>query len=164
MSLTDDWKAGKLDEGFYYIRLKNGSIFIAELEWWHRPNAETGKAERVSLEFAEYDNNCVAEVLASVPSYDELLRLKDRGEKKIGKNKPMNNSQQPYSPEIRAKYCKPQEDINLGERYCKICGCVLSFDEEDICDDCFFESSRPLTDEEIKQLEEQSSEGGSNVV
>lgn len=78
-------------------------------------------------------------------------------------NKPMNNRQQPYSPEIQAKYCKPQEDINLGERYCEICGCVLNFDEEDICDDCFFESSRPLTDEEIKQLEEQS-EGGSNVV
>ena len=60
----------------------------------------------------------------------------------------------PYSAEIRAKHCEPEEDIDLGERYCEICGCVLDFEEEDICNDCLFESSQPLTDEEIKVLEE----------
>lgn len=58
----------------------------------------------------------------------------------------------PYSAEIRAKHCKPQEDIDFGEQYCKICGCILNFDEEDICNDCLFESSRPLTDEEVDML------------
>lgn len=60
----------------------------------------------------------------------------------------------PYFAEIRAKHCEPEEDIDLGERYCEICGCVLDFEEEDICDECFFESSKPLNDEEIKTLEE----------
>ena len=45
--------------------------------------------------------------------------------------------------------------IDLGERYCEICGCVLRSNEEQICDECFFESSKPLTDEEIKVLEGQ---------
>lgn len=67
----------------------------------------------------------------------------------------MDDDQIPYSPEIRAKYSQPEDDINLGEQYCNICGCVLNFDEEDICDDCLFESSRALTGEEIKYLAEQ---------
>lgn len=46
-------------------------------------------------------------------------------------------------------------EIDLGERYCEICGCVLRSNEEQICDECFFESSKPLTDEEIKVLEGQ---------
>lgn len=66
-----------------------------------------------------------------------------------------NKYEPPYSAEIRAKHCEPEEDIDLGERYCEICGCVLDFEEEDICNDCLFESSKPLTDEEIKILEGQ---------
>lgn len=61
----------------------------------------------------------------------------------------------PYSTEIRAKHCEPDDEIDFGERYCIICGCVLNFDEEDICNDCLFESSRPLTGEEIKILKGQ---------
>ena len=64
----------------------------------------------------------------------------------------------PYSAEIRAKHCEPDDEIDFGERYCTICGCVLSFDEEDICNDCLFESSRPLTGEEIKILKGQKDE------
>jgi hypothetical protein len=66
--------------------------------------------------------------------------------------------EKPYSAEIRAKHCEPKEDIDFGERYCEICGCVLRFDEEDICNDCLFGSSRPLTGEEIKVLEGQKNE------
>lgn len=50
---------------------------------------------------------------------------------------------------------KPDDEIDFGERYCTICGCVLRSNEEQICDECFFESSKPLTDEEIKVLEGQ---------
>lgn len=64
----------------------------------------------------------------------------------------------PYSAEIRAKHCEPDDDIDFGERYCEICGCVLWVDEEDICNDCLFESSRPLSDEEIKILKGQKDE------
>ena len=64
----------------------------------------------------------------------------------------------PYSAEIRGKYCESDDEIDFGERYCEICGCVLEFDEEDICNDCLFESSRPLSDEEIKIFEEKFNE------
>ena len=67
----------------------------------------------------------------------------------------MNKYELPYFAEIRAKHSEPEEDIDLGERYCEICGCVLRSNEEQICDECFFESSKPLTDEEIKVLEGQ---------
>lgn len=53
----------------------------------------------------------------------------------------MNKYELPYFAEIRAKHCEPEEDIDLGERYCEICGCVLRSNEEQICDECFFESS-----------------------
>lgn len=62
----------------------------------------------------------------------------------------MNKYELPYSADY-----KPEEDIDFGERYCEICGCVLRSNEEQICDECFFESSKPLTDEEIKILEGQ---------
>lgn len=65
------------------------------------------------------------------------------------------DEQIPYSPEIRAKYCEPDEDIDFNCQYCAICGCVLNFDEKEICDDCLFESSRELTGEEVKYLAEQ---------
>lgn len=67
----------------------------------------------------------------------------------------MNKHELPYSAEIRAKHCEPDDEIDFGERYCTICGCVLRSNEEQICDECFFESSKPLTDEEIKVLEGQ---------
>lgn len=70
----------------------------------------------------------------------------------------MNKYEPPYSAEIRDKHCEPDDDIDFGERYCEICGCVLGFNEEDICNDCLFESSRPLSDEEIKILKGQKDE------
>lgn len=70
----------------------------------------------------------------------------------------MNKYELPYSAEIRTKHCEPDDEINFGERYCTICGCVLNFDEEDICNNFLFESSRPLSDEEIKTLKRQKDE------
>ena len=47
-----------------------------------------------------------------------------------------------------------EEDINLGYEYCMICGKPMMQGEEGICEDCLWESSRPLTNEEIKVLEQ----------
>lgn len=47
-----------------------------------------------------------------------------------------------------------KEDIYFGYEYCAICGRPLCLNEEDICDECFFENSKPLTDEEIKMIEQ----------
>lgn len=51
------------------------------------------------------------------------------------------------------KHELPCDDEDVGRRYCAICGCALNFNEEEICNYCFFEGSKPLTDEEIKVLE-----------
>lgn len=34
-----------------------------------------------------------------------------------------------------------KEDIYFGYEYCAICGRPLCLNEEDICDECFFETS-----------------------
>lgn len=36
MSLTDDWKAGKLKAGSYYVRLSNGRVDVAKLSKFNR--------------------------------------------------------------------------------------------------------------------------------
>lgn len=46
-----------------------------------------------------------------------------------------------------------EENIYFGYEYCAICSKPLSLNEVDICDDCFFETSKPLNDEEIKIME-----------
>lgn len=68
MSLTDDWKAGKLKDDDYYVRLTNDDIIIEHLcrgEWcfdygWH---------------------NVIVEVLAHVPDYDHFVELTEKVEK-----------------------------------------------------------------------------------
>lgn len=64
MSLTDDWKAGKLEDGDYYVRLANDDIIIEHLckgEW--------------CFDYGWRD--VIVEILALVPSYEELQRLKE---------------------------------------------------------------------------------------
>lgn len=36
MSLTDDWKAGKLKAGPYYVKLSNGRVDVAKLSKFNR--------------------------------------------------------------------------------------------------------------------------------
>lgn len=194
--LTEDWKAGKLPAGCYYLKLENGEIELQN-------NCIGG--------FLMSCNNRVIQILAPVPTYDEYKAMQEQlnkegvwytkiSYKKIKKEnnqlrdllreckrhlyfqKKINNEvitlltrinsalgeseecamtikyELPYSAEIRAKHCEPDDEIDFGERYCTICGCVLNFDEEDICNDCLFESSRPLTGEEIKILEGKKNE------
>ena len=47
-----------------------------------------------------------------------------------------------------------KEDIYFGYEYCAICGRPLCLNKKDICDECFFETSNLLTDEEIKMMEQ----------
>ncbi len=75
MSLTDDWKAGKLEDGFYFIKLENGKTPVAELETWYKPNTESGEMEEVEQAFSGYPDNIISEVVAPC-DYDELQRLK----------------------------------------------------------------------------------------
>lgn len=53
MSLTDDWKAGKLEDGLYYIRLEDDKTPIAELETWCRYDDEVEERYKMAQEFLD---------------------------------------------------------------------------------------------------------------
>lgn len=64
MTLTEQWKKGELDEGFYYV--KDGENIIAEfLDGYFYNNGQP---------MASFSGG-VDEVLAPVPSYEEYARL-----------------------------------------------------------------------------------------
>lgn len=80
--LTKDWKAGKLDDGLYYIRLENQKTLIDELETWYRTNIEESKEYyETEQAFFGYSNNMISEVLAPVPSYEEYKALQEQLDK-----------------------------------------------------------------------------------
>lgn len=68
MSLTDDWKGRKLDPMWYYVKYKDG---------------RAGKALLIETpDYYGFYNNCdlnnmIAEILAPVPTYDELQQFKE---------------------------------------------------------------------------------------
>ncbi len=62
MSLTDDWKAGKLPCWDYYVKTKDGIVLVDYFA--------------DSWDFILDDN--VDEILCEVPSYDELQDLKSQ--------------------------------------------------------------------------------------
>ena len=72
--LTKDWKAGKLKEGDYYVQYADGDIRIEYASKWIHPNSPSNM---VNFD----DPISIYTVLAPVPSYEELIRLK-RVEKK----------------------------------------------------------------------------------
>lgn len=70
MSLTDDWKAGKLKNGWYFVKTVHG--FIQPMYYLvTRVNGELVKG------FAEEPEDRVVEALAPC-NYDELQRLKEK--------------------------------------------------------------------------------------
>lgn len=77
MSLTDDWKGRKLDPMWYYVKYKDGRI---------------GKTLLIETpDYYGFYNNCdlndeVEEVLAPIPSYEELLSMKEDNVDKIIRN------------------------------------------------------------------------------
>lgn len=81
MSLTDDWKAGKLEDGLYYIRLEDDKTPIAELETWCRYDDEVEERYKMAQEFFGYPKNIISEVLSPVPSYDHFFDLNKKAKK-----------------------------------------------------------------------------------
>lgn len=74
--LTDAWKAGKLNDGLYYIRLEDDTTPIAELETWCRYNID--EHNELTQEFFGYPKNVISEVLAPIPSYDQFVELTEK--------------------------------------------------------------------------------------
>ena len=74
--LTEDWKAGKLEDGLYYILLENRKTLISELETWYRANIKESKEYyETEQAFYGYSDNMISEVLAPVPNYDEYKAM-----------------------------------------------------------------------------------------
>lgn len=67
--LTADWKAGKLKSGWYYILNQINVIRIEQANVW------IGRHEKPFVGFD--DDSGIKEVIAPVPSYNEVQRLKD---------------------------------------------------------------------------------------
>ena len=95
--LTGKWKAGELEEGYYYIKCEDNYIGIAfACEYVGR---------YVGFEFEDD----IEEVLAPVPSYDELLKLEsDSLAKKEGEE---------IIAELENELEKLKEDIRTGRCY-----------------------------------------------
>lgn len=76
--LTEDWEAGKLPAGWYYLKLENGEIELQN-------NCIGG--------FLMSCNNRVIQILAPVPTYDEYKAMQDQiadAERQIEKLKEEN--------------------------------------------------------------------------
>lgn len=74
--LTDAWKAGKLNDGLYYIRLEDDTTPIAKLETWCRYNID--EHNELTQDFFGYPKNVISEVLAPIPSYDQFVELTEK--------------------------------------------------------------------------------------
>ncbi len=74
--LTDAWKAGKLNDGLYYIRLEDDTTPIAELETWCRYNID--EHNELTQEFFGCPKNIISEVLAPILSYDQFVELTEK--------------------------------------------------------------------------------------
>ena len=67
MTLTEQWKKGELESGYYYIVVK-------QVEFPNRIDFYNSSATVWSY----HSNDCVEEVLAPVPSYEEWQELIDK--------------------------------------------------------------------------------------
>jgi|GEM_PF-1274561 len=74
--LTRAWKAGKLNDGLYYIRLEDDTTPIAELETWCRYNID--EPNELTQDFFGYPKNIISEVLSPVPSYGQFVELTEK--------------------------------------------------------------------------------------
>ena len=65
--LTEKWKNGELDCGWYYIKIYWGAGYDTIFDY----NTANG-------EFADFGKKSVKEVLAPVPTFDEYQKLKEQ--------------------------------------------------------------------------------------
>lgn len=117
--LTEDWEAGKLPAGWYYLKLENGEIELQN-------NCIGG--------FLMSCNNRVIQILAPVPTYDEYKAMQDQiadAERQIEKLKEENvenlgyiggllnegNEQVIKNRELRAllKECRPYLSYKINQ-------------------------------------------------
>lgn len=71
--LTAEWKAGKLEDGAYYIQFNDGCVKVATLETWYE---EPGK--RPEKDFSPYFDSEITSVLAPHPTYAEYTAMQDQ--------------------------------------------------------------------------------------
>ena len=94
-NLTERWKTGKLRQGAYYIKI----VDVVFVDFF---NAKT-------LKFTRFKEKYVDEVLAPVPSYDELLKLEsDSLAKKEGEE---------IIAELEKELDKLKESVRTGRCY-----------------------------------------------
>ena len=70
-TLTEQWKNGELDYGYYYLQTKDGE---------RRIDRTTCDIVSSIYLWTQTDKNYIQEVLAPVPSYSEFQALKDNCE------------------------------------------------------------------------------------
>ena len=71
-TLTEQWREGTLDGGYYYLKMKDGNVFIDHTEyifWSHEIRWETK------------DSSYIKEVLSPVPNYEEYKELVRKSDK-----------------------------------------------------------------------------------
>ena len=68
-TLTEQWREGTLKGGYYYIKMKDGEIYIDHTEY------QVGEK---AYQWEYSDINEVKEVLEPVPSYEEYKRLQEQ--------------------------------------------------------------------------------------
>ena len=71
-TLTEQWKKGELEEGWYYIQEQNGDI---QIDYCQRIEVDRGRIV-YELEWVEFEAT-FSRVFAPVPSYEEWLQLKE---------------------------------------------------------------------------------------
>lgn len=108
--LTEDWEAGKLPAGWYYLKLENGEIELQN-------NCIGG--------FLMSCNNRVIQILASVPSYDEYKAMWNQivdASKKVeqlkSNNKWLANGQRNWWHRCQ-KYARENDNLRALLRECK---------------------------------------------
>lgn len=108
--LTEDWEAGKLPAGWYYLKLENGEIELQN-------NCIGG--------FLMSCNNRVIQILASVPSYDEYKAMWNQivdANKKVeqlkSNNKWLANGQRNWWHRCQ-KYARENDNLRALLKECK---------------------------------------------
>ena len=76
-ALTEQWREGTLDDGYYYLKMKDKEVVIDHTEYifWAK-----------EIRWENKDNNYIKEVLAPVPSYEDWKKLDDELKEMACKN------------------------------------------------------------------------------
>ena len=105
MTLTEQWKKGELEEGWYYIELN---------EPFDKIHKDISYYSLGSFDI-EVDSNYIIEVLAPVPSYEEW-QAKDKENQQLKELlKEVRDAWVIYKPYDRSQLCK-RIDNAIGEK------------------------------------------------